>query len=113
MCLYLSGPAPPPPRPPPPIREFSNPVPQVHSLPVRPAPIARQEDEDVDTGKWNCSACTFLNHQDLDKCEICEMPKISGGMSGIQTHTVFEWFLFKTFLDLVTDHSGCSEILCS
>ncbi|XP_022098132.1 mitogen-activated protein kinase kinase kinase 7-interacting protein 3 homolog [Acanthaster planci] len=24
---------------------------------------------------WSCSACTLLNHPDLDKCECCEMPR--------------------------------------
>ncbi|XP_052270914.1 DNA annealing helicase and endonuclease ZRANB3-like isoform X3 [Dreissena polymorpha] len=28
--------------------------------------------EDMNAGKWSCTACTFLNHADLKSCEMCE-----------------------------------------
>ncbi|XP_013415460.1 TGF-beta-activated kinase 1 and MAP3K7-binding protein 3 [Lingula anatina] len=34
---------------------------------------AQQEEEEA---QWSCSACTFLNHPALDKCECCEMPRV-------------------------------------
>ncbi|XP_008299100.1 TGF-beta-activated kinase 1 and MAP3K7-binding protein 2 isoform X1 [Stegastes partitus] len=36
-------------------------------------PIADQE-EDEGT-QWNCTACTFLNHPALNRCEQCEFPR--------------------------------------
>ena len=36
-------------------------------------PIAGQE-EDEGT-QWNCTACTFLNHPALNRCEQCEFPR--------------------------------------
>uniref|UniRef100_A0A8D0GN14 TGF-beta-activated kinase 1 and MAP3K7-binding protein 2 n=1 Tax=Sphenodon punctatus TaxID=8508 RepID=A0A8D0GN14_SPHPU len=33
-------------------------------------------DADEDEGaQWNCTACTFLNHPALNRCEQCEMPR--------------------------------------
>ncbi|KAH1173847.1 TGF-beta-activated kinase 1 and MAP3K7-binding protein 2 isoform X1 [Mauremys mutica] len=33
-------------------------------------------DTDEDEGaQWNCTACTFLNHPALNRCEQCEMPR--------------------------------------
>ena len=26
--------------------------------------------------RWHCSECTFLNHESLQTCEICEMPRV-------------------------------------
>lgn len=36
-------------------------------------PTADQE-EDEGT-QWNCTACTFLNHPALNRCEQCEFPR--------------------------------------
>ncbi|KAM3603535.1 uncharacterized protein V6R79_024210 [Siganus canaliculatus] len=38
-----------------------------------PKPSADQE-EDEGT-QWNCTACTFLNHPALNRCEQCEFPR--------------------------------------
>uniref|UniRef100_A0A8C9FHM7 RanBP2-type domain-containing protein n=1 Tax=Pavo cristatus TaxID=9049 RepID=A0A8C9FHM7_PAVCR len=33
-------------------------------------------DADEDEGaQWSCTACTFLNHPALNRCEQCEMPR--------------------------------------
>lgn len=33
-------------------------------------------DTDEDEGaQWSCTACTFLNHPALNRCEQCEMPR--------------------------------------
>ncbi|XP_022241169.1 TGF-beta-activated kinase 1 and MAP3K7-binding protein 2-like isoform X2 [Limulus polyphemus] len=35
------------------------------------------EAEENDEGNmWKCSECTFHNHPALDKCEVCEMPRV-------------------------------------
>ncbi|XP_034055514.1 TGF-beta-activated kinase 1 and MAP3K7-binding protein 2-like isoform X2 [Gymnodraco acuticeps] len=36
-------------------------------------PLAEQE-EDEGT-QWSCTACTFLNHPALNRCEQCEFPR--------------------------------------
>ncbi|XP_070788756.1 TGF-beta-activated kinase 1 and MAP3K7-binding protein 2 isoform X1 [Pituophis catenifer annectens] len=54
--------------------------------PVAPKPKADQKsvvktpktvpDTEEDEGaQWNCTACTFLNHPALNRCEQCEMPR--------------------------------------
>ncbi|XP_060609520.2 TGF-beta-activated kinase 1 and MAP3K7-binding protein 2 isoform X3 [Anolis sagrei] len=54
--------------------------------PVAPKPKADQRssvktpktvpDTEEDEGaQWNCTACTFLNHPALNRCEQCEMPR--------------------------------------
>lgn len=33
-------------------------------------------DQEEDEGtQWNCTACTFLNHPALNRCEQCEFPR--------------------------------------
>lgn len=45
---------------------------------VPPAPPPQPlQDSDGDGEPWNCSACTFLNHPALNKCECCEMPRMN------------------------------------
>lgn len=34
-----------------------------------------QDAEDEEGAQWNCTACTFLNHPALIRCEQCEMPR--------------------------------------
>ncbi|XP_063089093.1 TGF-beta-activated kinase 1 and MAP3K7-binding protein 2 isoform X2 [Cavia porcellus] len=34
-----------------------------------------QDTEDDEGAQWNCTACTFLNHPALIRCEQCEMPR--------------------------------------
>lgn len=34
-----------------------------------------QDTEDEEGAQWNCTACTFLNHPALIRCEQCEMPR--------------------------------------
>ena len=78
--LYQSkGPKKPTGHPPlPPKRPAALPPPS-HPPPRPPPPtVARQPDKEEGDGEnWACSACTFLNHPALDKCECCEMPRIS------------------------------------
>ncbi|XP_068227170.1 TGF-beta-activated kinase 1 and MAP3K7-binding protein 2-like isoform X12 [Palaemon carinicauda] len=31
------------------------------------------------TPKWGCTKCTFLNHPDMNKCEMCECPRFTIG----------------------------------
>lgn len=52
----------PPPRPPR-YKPESHPVPP--SIP----------DNELVEDTWNCSECTYMNHQALDKCEMCEFPR--------------------------------------
>ncbi|XP_066266464.1 TGF-beta-activated kinase 1 and MAP3K7-binding protein 3-like isoform X2 [Branchiostoma lanceolatum] len=42
----------------------------------RQAPNPSAAPEEAEGPQWNCRACTFLNHPQLDKCEICEMPRV-------------------------------------
>ncbi|XP_046729600.1 TGF-beta-activated kinase 1 and MAP3K7-binding protein 2 isoform X1 [Silurus meridionalis] len=51
--------------------------------PCLPAPVesgsknmkAVSEAEDDDGSQWGCTACTFLNHPALNRCEQCEFPR--------------------------------------
>ncbi|XP_021180067.2 TGF-beta-activated kinase 1 and MAP3K7-binding protein 2 isoform X1 [Fundulus heteroclitus] len=38
---------------------------------VKPTP----EQEEDEGPRWNCTACTFLNHPALNRCEQCEFPR--------------------------------------
>lgn len=31
-----------------------------------------------DASQWTCNMCTFANHPYLNKCEQCDMPRVSG-----------------------------------
>ncbi|XP_061195909.1 mitogen-activated protein kinase kinase kinase 7-interacting protein 3 homolog isoform X1 [Saccostrea echinata] len=73
-------------RPPPqtPSRETPPPIPPRTPITtpttalIPPAPPPQpQQDSDGDGEPWNCSACTFLNHPALNKCECCEMPRMN------------------------------------
>ncbi|XP_050394546.1 TGF-beta-activated kinase 1 and MAP3K7-binding protein 2 [Patella vulgata] len=69
-----------PPRPPvPPPPHISTPpgnidINQVPPVPPRQPSAGSGDSEEGE--QWNCSACTFLNHPALNKCECCEMPRI-------------------------------------
>ncbi|KAL3882605.1 hypothetical protein ACJMK2_028930 [Sinanodonta woodiana] len=77
----LHPPQPPPPPPPPalPPRAVPPPLPprniQQVPPPPPPQPTVNSGDSEGDGERWNCSACTFLNHPALNKCECCEMPR--------------------------------------
>ncbi|XP_077206400.1 TGF-beta-activated kinase 1 and MAP3K7-binding protein 2 isoform X2 [Paroedura picta] len=38
-------------------------------------PKAIPDTEEDEGAQWNCTACTFLNHPALNRCEQCEMPR--------------------------------------
>ncbi|XP_071115421.1 TGF-beta-activated kinase 1 and MAP3K7-binding protein 2-like isoform X2 [Haliotis cracherodii] len=61
--------------------ESPPPVPPRESLSsVPPAPPTQPPagSGDSEEGEqWSCSACTFLNHPALNKCECCEMPRVT------------------------------------
>ncbi|XP_060096733.1 TGF-beta-activated kinase 1 and MAP3K7-binding protein 2 isoform X2 [Heteronotia binoei] len=38
-------------------------------------PKALPDTEEDEGAQWNCTACTFLNHPALNRCEQCEMPR--------------------------------------
>ncbi|XP_067674203.1 TGF-beta-activated kinase 1 and MAP3K7-binding protein 2-like isoform X3 [Haliotis asinina] len=63
--------------------ESPPPVPPRESLSsVPPAPPTQPPagSGDSEEGEqWSCSACTFLNHPALNKCECCEMPRAATG----------------------------------
>ncbi|XP_053396304.1 mitogen-activated protein kinase kinase kinase 7-interacting protein 3 homolog [Mercenaria mercenaria] len=70
-----------PPRDPQP-RDVPPPLPpRISATQVPPPPPHQQPvnsgDSDADGEQWSCSACTFLNHPALNKCECCEMPRMS------------------------------------
>ncbi|CAF89785.1 unnamed protein product, partial [Tetraodon nigroviridis] len=60
------GPAPPKPRVTPP---------DVGGGVVKAAPEQQQEEEE-EGAQWSCTACTFLNHPALNRCEKCEFPRL-------------------------------------
>lgn len=39
----------------------------------------RVEESAVEVDSWSCSACTFINHPALNRCECCDLPKLSFG----------------------------------
>lgn len=54
------------------------PVPPCLPAPVEPSsksmkPVSEVEDDDG--VQWGCTACTFLNHPALNRCEQCEFPR--------------------------------------
>lgn len=77
-----STPTRPPPEVPPtlPPRDTPPPLPpRMSYVPPPPPlqPIIGSGDSEGDGEQWNCSACTFLNHPALNKCECCEMPRMN------------------------------------
>lgn len=79
-----------PPRDPPP-RDVPPPLPpriaaasQVPPAPPR-QPTVNSGDSDIDGEQWSCSACTFLNHPALNKCECCEMPRMNMTSSALSS----------------------------
>ncbi|ESO87164.1 hypothetical protein LOTGIDRAFT_154664 [Lottia gigantea] len=44
--------------------------------PVPPRQPQSGSGDSEEGEQWNCTACTFLNHPALNKCECCEMPRI-------------------------------------
>ena len=69
---------PPPPYMLPPTLEMPRPGPDPRyaapetRFPPAPADVLQEDEGDA----WNCNACTFRNHPALEKCEVCEMPRI-------------------------------------
>lgn len=52
-----------------------------------------QDTEDEEGAQWNCTACTFLNHPALIRCEQCEMPRhfwAKGPVSPLKPHLKFK-----------------------
>ncbi|XP_029609113.1 TGF-beta-activated kinase 1 and MAP3K7-binding protein 2 isoform X3 [Salmo trutta] len=46
------------------------------SAPPPPAALPLESDQEEDEGtQWSCTACTFLNHPALNRCEQCEFPR--------------------------------------
>lgn len=41
---------------------------------VKAAP--EQQEEEEEGAQWSCTACTFLNHPALNRCEKCEFPRL-------------------------------------
>ncbi|XP_041660923.1 TGF-beta-activated kinase 1 and MAP3K7-binding protein 2 isoform X4 [Cheilinus undulatus] len=41
-------------------------------VPPKPKDVGQEEDEGT---QWSCTACTFLNHPALNRCEQCEFPR--------------------------------------
>lgn len=81
--------APPPPEPP--TSDSPPPLPpRIHAIPPAPPvqPPSGSGDSDGDGEQWNCSACTFLNHPALNKCECCEMPRLNSSppSTGVSSH---------------------------
>ncbi|KAJ8008966.1 hypothetical protein DPEC_G00083900 [Dallia pectoralis] len=52
---------------------FLGPVPPKHKDSRSPKTVVDQEDDEG--MQWNCTACTFLNHHLLKRCEQCEFPR--------------------------------------
>ncbi|XP_072499776.1 TGF-beta-activated kinase 1 and MAP3K7-binding protein 2 isoform X3 [Notamacropus eugenii] len=64
------------------IHNFYDNIGFVGPVPPKPKdqrPIAKtpksQDTEEDEGAQWNCTACTFLNHPALIRCEQCEMPR--------------------------------------
>jgi hypothetical protein len=83
---YTAHPAPRPPPTSPYVSSQGLPYPAgmvPYPSPVQPrAPLAQREitpphDPEEEAENWACGACTFSNHSALDKCEMCEMPRVS------------------------------------
>ncbi|XP_041352227.1 TGF-beta-activated kinase 1 and MAP3K7-binding protein 3-like isoform X2 [Gigantopelta aegis] len=50
-----------------------------HIPPAPPAQEPTGSTDSEDGEQWSCSACTLLNHPALNKCECCEMPRVTKG----------------------------------
>ncbi|XP_064604225.1 TGF-beta-activated kinase 1 and MAP3K7-binding protein 2-like [Liolophura sinensis] len=70
-----------PPRTSRPLPSVPAPVPNITSqVPPAPGPQANSSSGDSEEGEqWSCTACTFLNHPALNKCECCEIPRVHLG----------------------------------
>uniref|UniRef100_H3CAJ1 TGF-beta activated kinase 1 (MAP3K7) binding protein 2 n=1 Tax=Tetraodon nigroviridis TaxID=99883 RepID=H3CAJ1_TETNG len=51
------------------------PKPRVTPPGGKAAPEQQQEEEE-EGAQWSCTACTFLNHPALNRCEKCEFPRL-------------------------------------
>ncbi|XP_015243741.1 PREDICTED: TGF-beta-activated kinase 1 and MAP3K7-binding protein 2 isoform X2 [Cyprinodon variegatus] len=54
---------------------FLGPVPPKPKDPGSKIVKPSSEQEDDEGTQWNCTACTFLNHPALNRCEQCEFPR--------------------------------------
>ncbi|KAM6467212.1 TGF-beta-activated kinase 1 and MAP3K7-binding protein 2 isoform 1-T3 [Liasis olivaceus] len=51
------------------------PKPKADQRSVVKTPKTVPDTEEDEGAQWNCTACTFLNHPALNRCEQCEMPR--------------------------------------
>ncbi|XP_063164884.1 TGF-beta-activated kinase 1 and MAP3K7-binding protein 2 isoform X1 [Candoia aspera] len=51
------------------------PKPKADQRSVAKTPKTVPDTEEDEGAQWNCTACTFLNHPALNRCEQCEMPR--------------------------------------
>uniref|UniRef100_A0A8D0EC99 TGF-beta-activated kinase 1 and MAP3K7-binding protein 2 n=1 Tax=Salvator merianae TaxID=96440 RepID=A0A8D0EC99_SALMN len=51
------------------------PKPKADQRSIAKAPKTVPDTEEDEGAHWNCTACTFLNHPALNRCEQCEMPR--------------------------------------
>lgn len=51
------------------------PKPKADQRSIVKAPKTVPDAEEDEGAQWNCTACTFLNHPALNRCEQCEMPR--------------------------------------
>ncbi|XP_060096732.1 TGF-beta-activated kinase 1 and MAP3K7-binding protein 2 isoform X1 [Heteronotia binoei] len=51
------------------------PKPKADQRSIVKTPKALPDTEEDEGAQWNCTACTFLNHPALNRCEQCEMPR--------------------------------------
>lgn len=77
-----------------------------------------QDTEDEEGAQWNCTACTFLNHPALIRCEQCEMPRHfwAKGPSSSETSSKVQerhlsWGVFHCHIE-VSPVEGVTRLVC-